>query len=105
MNAPTAPQAPRATLTLEALNAATPEAAVMLLDGTYEHSPWVAQAALAERPFRSLPSRAAKHAGESKRGRQSQSIDPRRLTSAAVPRSPSTAYSSMGVGLSSRLMP
>jgi len=54
MNAPTAPQAPRATLTLEALNAATPEAAVMLLDGTYEHSPWVAQAALAERPFRSL---------------------------------------------------
>ena len=47
MNAPTAPQAPRATLTLEALNAATPEAAVMLLDGTYEHSPWVAQAARA----------------------------------------------------------
>ncbi|RYF74429.1 MAG: 2-oxo-4-hydroxy-4-carboxy-5-ureidoimidazoline decarboxylase, partial [Comamonadaceae bacterium] len=41
-------------LTIDQLNAATPAEAVALLDGTYEHSPWVAQAALAARPFRSL---------------------------------------------------
>jgi hypothetical protein len=34
--------------------------------------------------LRSSPSSAAKHAPESKRGRQSQSIEPSRLTSAAV---------------------
>jgi len=41
-------------LTLEALNAAPPDEAVRLLDGIYEHSPWVAERALAARPFRSL---------------------------------------------------
>jgi len=42
------------TLTIDALNAATPQEAVTLLDGTYEHSPWVAQRALSAAPFRSL---------------------------------------------------
>lgn len=41
-------------LTIEQLNAATPAEAVALLDGTYEHSPWVAEKALAQRPLRSL---------------------------------------------------
>jgi len=41
-----------------------------------------------QRPWRSLPSSAAKQAPESKRGRQSQSIEPLRETSAAVWRSP-----------------
>ena len=41
-------------LTLEQLNAAPLQGAVALLDGVYEHSPWIAEAALAERPFRSL---------------------------------------------------
>ncbi len=41
-------------LTIDQLNAATPAEAVALLDGTYEHSPWVAEVALAARPFRSL---------------------------------------------------
>ncbi|KLN52332.1 2-oxo-4-hydroxy-4-carboxy-5-ureidoimidazoline decarboxylase [Variovorax paradoxus] len=40
--------------TLDQLNAATPGDALALLDGTYEHSPWIAQRALAARPFRSL---------------------------------------------------
>ena len=42
------------TLTLEQLNAASSEQATRLLDGVYEHSPWIAQAALVQRPFRSL---------------------------------------------------
>jgi len=42
------------TLTLERLNAAGEQEAAALLDGLYEHSPWIAQAALAQRPFRSL---------------------------------------------------
>lgn len=42
------------SLTLDQLNAATPGDAVALLDGTYEHSPWIAERALAARPFRSL---------------------------------------------------
>jgi beta-ureidopropionase / N-carbamoyl-L-amino-acid hydrolase len=42
-------------LTLEQLNAATPDQALDLLDGLYEHSPWVAQRALKSRPFQSLP--------------------------------------------------
>jgi len=42
------------TLAIEQLNAAAPEEAVALLDGTYEHSPWIAQRALVARPFRSL---------------------------------------------------
>lgn len=41
-------------LTLEELNQADPASALALLDGLYEHSPWIAAAALAERPFRSL---------------------------------------------------
>lgn len=41
-------------LTLEQLNQSDPAAALALLDGLYEHSPWIAAAALAERPFRSL---------------------------------------------------
>ena len=41
-------------LTIEQLNAADAAEAARLLDGLYEHSPWIAQAALAHRPFRSL---------------------------------------------------
>jgi beta-ureidopropionase / N-carbamoyl-L-amino-acid hydrolase len=41
-------------LTIDQLNAADAEEAARLLDGLYEHSPWIAQAALAHRPFRSL---------------------------------------------------
>ncbi|MDP2065459.1 MAG: 2-oxo-4-hydroxy-4-carboxy-5-ureidoimidazoline decarboxylase [Burkholderiaceae bacterium] len=41
-------------LTLPQLNAAEPADAARLLEGLYEHSPWIAQAALAQRPFRSL---------------------------------------------------
>ena len=37
-------------LTLEQLNAASAAEAVALLDGVYEHSPWIAEAALAQRP-------------------------------------------------------
>jgi N-carbamoyl-L-amino-acid hydrolase len=48
------------TLTLERLNAATRAEFVALLDGTYEHSPWIADAAFDARPFSSLP--ALKHA-------------------------------------------
>jgi N-carbamoyl-L-amino-acid hydrolase len=42
------------TLTLEQLNAATEQEALQLLDGLYEHSPWIAEKALRERPFKSL---------------------------------------------------
>jgi N-carbamoyl-L-amino-acid hydrolase len=41
-------------LTLAQLNAAPVEQAVAWLEGIYEHSPWIAEAALAARPFRSL---------------------------------------------------
>ena len=41
-------------LTLEQLNAATQPAFTALLDGTYEHSPWIAHSAWAQRPFRTL---------------------------------------------------
>jgi N-carbamoyl-L-amino-acid hydrolase len=41
-------------LTLDQLNAAPVQDAARLLDGLYEHSPWIAEAALAQRPFRSL---------------------------------------------------
>jgi beta-ureidopropionase / N-carbamoyl-L-amino-acid hydrolase len=41
-------------LTLEQLNAAGEAEAAQLLDGLYEHSPWIPAAALAQRPFRSL---------------------------------------------------
>ncbi|MDO9361045.1 MAG: 2-oxo-4-hydroxy-4-carboxy-5-ureidoimidazoline decarboxylase [Polaromonas sp.] len=42
------------TLSLDQLNAAPAAEAGALLDGVYEHSPWIAEAALAQRPFRSL---------------------------------------------------
>ncbi len=42
-------------LTLDQLNSAPADAALQLLDGLYEHSPWIAQAALTQRPFVSLP--------------------------------------------------
>jgi len=41
-------------LTLDQLNTATVDECVALLDGTYEHSPWIARAAAAHRPFASL---------------------------------------------------
>jgi len=41
-------------LTLTQLNAAAPDEAARLLDGLHEHSPWIAQQALQQRPFRSL---------------------------------------------------
>jgi N-carbamoyl-L-amino-acid hydrolase len=41
-------------ITIEQLNAASASDAVALLDGIYEHSPWVAEKAIAARPFRSL---------------------------------------------------
>ena len=41
-------------LTLDQLNAATADECVALLDGTYEHSPWIARTAAAHRPFASL---------------------------------------------------
>jgi len=49
-----------APLTLERLNAASRAEFVALLDGTYEHSPWIAEAAWDARPFASLA--ALKHA-------------------------------------------
>ena len=42
------------TLSLQRLNAASQAEFTALLDGTYEHSPWVAEAAWAKRPFPSL---------------------------------------------------
>ena len=42
------------SLTLEQFNAATAARALAYLDRVYEHSPWVIEAALAERPFKSL---------------------------------------------------
>ncbi|GIX23169.1 MULTISPECIES: 2-oxo-4-hydroxy-4-carboxy-5-ureidoimidazoline decarboxylase [Caldimonas] len=38
-------------LTLDQLNTASPAEFVALLDGTYEHSPWIAERAAARRPF------------------------------------------------------
>ena len=43
-----------ATLTLDQLNAVSLDEACTLLDGLYEHSPWIARAALLQRPFASL---------------------------------------------------
>ena len=42
------------TLTLDTLNSAARSDALQLLDGLYEHSPWIANQALDARPFRSL---------------------------------------------------
>ena len=44
------------TLTLDQLNQASPDEAALLLDGLYEHSPWITGEALAKRPFKSLAS-------------------------------------------------
>ena len=41
-------------LTLEQLNSASAEQAAQMLDGLYEHTPWIAQQALTQRPFKSL---------------------------------------------------
>jgi N-carbamoyl-L-amino-acid hydrolase len=41
-------------LTLEQLNTASLDAACAMLDGLYEHSPWIMRAALEQRPFPSL---------------------------------------------------
>ncbi len=42
-------------LTLKHLNQAPLAEALRLLDGVYEHSPWIVEQALAQRPFASLP--------------------------------------------------
>ena len=42
-------------ITLQQLNAASEADAARMLDGLYEHSPWITQQALAQRPFHSLP--------------------------------------------------
>ncbi|QPF75177.1 2-oxo-4-hydroxy-4-carboxy-5-ureidoimidazoline decarboxylase [Roseateles sp. DAIF2] len=42
-------------MTLDQLNAAGPAEFVALLDGTYEHSPWIAERAAAKRPYLTLP--------------------------------------------------
>ena len=41
-------------MTLDQLNAASTSEALQLLDGLYEHSPWITEHALAQRPFQSL---------------------------------------------------
>ena len=41
-------------ITVNQLNAAAQAEFVQLLDGTYEHSPWIAREAWARRPFTSL---------------------------------------------------
>ncbi|MBB5351511.1 2-oxo-4-hydroxy-4-carboxy-5-ureidoimidazoline decarboxylase [Haloferula luteola] len=43
-------------MTLDALNELSPEAFLDVMGGIYEHSPWVASAALPFRPFPNLPS-------------------------------------------------
>ncbi len=42
------------TSTLHAINTATLDEATALLEGIYEHSPWIARAALVQRPFTTL---------------------------------------------------
>ncbi len=42
------------TITLQQLNSVSAQEALAMLDGLYEHSPWIAQVALAQRPFRSI---------------------------------------------------
>ena len=43
------------SLTLDQLNNADQAGFTALLDGVYEHSPWIAEQAWAQRPFKSLP--------------------------------------------------
>ena len=42
------------TITLDQVNQASADKALALLDGLYEHSPWVAEKALSARPYKSL---------------------------------------------------
>ena len=49
------------SLTIDQINSATHAEAIKLLDGIYEHSPWVADQALAARPFKSLTDRSEAH--------------------------------------------
>jgi 2-oxo-4-hydroxy-4-carboxy-5-ureidoimidazoline decarboxylase len=42
------------TLTLDRVNAMTPQAFLAALGGVFEHSPWIAQGAFAARPFASI---------------------------------------------------
>ncbi|MEY4910952.1 MAG: 2-oxo-4-hydroxy-4-carboxy-5-ureidoimidazoline decarboxylase [Pseudomonadota bacterium] len=42
------------TFNLQALNSASSAEATQMLDGVYEHSPWIGAQALSQRPFRSL---------------------------------------------------
>ena len=51
---PTPMPTPMPTLTLAQLNAASVADFSRLLDGTYEHSPWIAERAAAARPFTTL---------------------------------------------------
>jgi beta-ureidopropionase / N-carbamoyl-L-amino-acid hydrolase len=44
------------TLSLQQLNTASVDESSALLDGIYEHSPWIAREAMAQRPFASLAS-------------------------------------------------
>jgi N-carbamoyl-L-amino-acid hydrolase len=41
-------------ITLDRLNASPPDVAAKMLDGLYEHTPWIAGQAMAHRPFKSL---------------------------------------------------
>ena len=69
--------------------------------GRYRRRTWLMRVAgaICQWPLRSSPSSAAKQASESNRGRHSQSMEPSRLISAAVCRSPTSAYSSIGAGM------
>jgi len=42
------------SISLDQLNAASHAEALQMLGGVYEHSPWIAESALAQRPFKSL---------------------------------------------------
>lgn len=53
------PLAPTPPFTLAQLNAASAQDFVAALGGVYEHSPWVAEAVLGERPFASVAALAA----------------------------------------------
>ena len=44
------------TLMLSQLNTVSLDEATAMLEGTYEHSPWIARAALDQRPFSTLAS-------------------------------------------------
>lgn len=56
------------TSTIAELNAAAGAEGLALLDGIYEHSPWIAQAALAQRPFADLAHLARVLADETRAG-------------------------------------